>query len=94
MVWSLSCIDVYIGVSLNSHVADKGYFRPESPWLPGTRKVAQDSVELTSFSARATTNAASSVIVSHLTASWKGEQDRVVLRDVSFHLDQVLGLSG
>ncbi len=79
------------GVSFNSRVSSEGYFRPESPWLPGTRKVNVEPVELTSYTATAPPPApsSSSVSVSHLLVSWKGEQDKVVLRDIGFEVDQV-----
>ena len=76
-------------VSFNSEVLKEGYFRPESPWLPGTRKVTQNSVELTSFTASTAASARTSISVNHLIASWSGESDKLVLNGISFDLDEV-----
>ena len=81
------------GVPSKSDVSSEGYFRPESPWLPGTRKVNIEAVELTHYSATPpsapSTPSTSSVHVSNIVVSWKGEQDKVVLRNISFDLDSV-----
>ena len=77
-------------VSFNSQVSSEGYFHPESPWLPGTRKVGMEPVELTPYTSTSPPASSSkSVSVSHLLVSWKGEQDKVVLTDISFEIDHV-----
>ncbi len=50
-----------------------------------------EPVELTSYTATPPPPApsSSSVSVSHLLVSWKGEQDKVVLRNIGFEVDQV-----
>ena len=78
------------GVSFNSQVSSDGYFRPESPWLPGTRKVNVESVELTSYTATPPpASSSTSVSVRNLLVSWKGEYDKVILKDISFEVDHV-----
>ena len=53
---------------------------------PGT----MDTMELTPFTATPpSTPSRSSIHISNITASWKGEQDKVVFRNVSFDLDSV-----
>ena len=80
---------VYAEVNFNSQVAEEGYFRQESPWLPGNRKVKQDPVELTSHTARDTVTSAASVSINNLTASWKGEEGKTVLNGITFDLNEV-----
>ena len=80
---------VSAGVSFNSQVTEEGYFRPESPWIPGNRKVKQDPVELTSYTARDTVTSAASVSINNLTASWKGEEGKTVLNRITFDLNEV-----
>ena len=78
------------GVSFNPDITEEGYFRPEYPWLPGTRKVEVDAVELRSYTTHTPApDSPSSLSVNGLAASWKEGQDKMVLRNISFDLDHV-----
>jgi len=81
-------------VEVNDKIGAGGYFRPESPWLPGTRKVNLDTegpVELKSVSTAnmVATGRNPSLIVSNLNASWSEEEDKLVLAGINFKLDSV-----
>ena len=72
-------------------VSSEGYFRPESPWLPGTRKVnlEADPVELTSYVSRPRGDSETYIKVKEMSASWSSEDDNTVLKGISFELDKV-----
>ncbi len=87
------CTHVLLGqISKVSQVSSDGYFRPESPWLPGTRKVEfnTEPVRLTSFSNQSANDPKAPVIrINNLTASWSNDAEKTVLKGISFDLDSV-----
>lgn len=83
---------------VNAQVGATGYFRPESPWLPGTRKVVLDedpAVELRSYVTHSIDEnlKSSSVKVTELSASWTNEENKMVFKRITFNLDHVSPIS-
>ena len=81
-------------VQVNEKIGPSGYFRPESPWLAGTRKINLDAggpVELKSVTtvSMVGTDKNPSLRVSDLSASWSGDKDKLVLEGINFKLDSV-----
>ena len=80
---------------MNEKISDEGYFRPKSPWLPGTRKVSVDDlqpVELKSISKVQNGDMkeeTSFVRVTDLLASWASDETKMVLQGINFKLDHV-----
>ena len=65
-------------------VSLEGYFRPESPWLPGS------SVVRRSASPPAITPASLPFArVDGLSASWSDDREKIVLKDISFEVSGV-----
>ena len=65
--------------------------RPESPWLPGTRKVdlEADPVELTSYVSMPRGDSETYIKVKQMSASWGSEDKKTVLKGISFELEKV-----
>ena len=76
-------------------VMNQGYLEPVSSWLPGTRKVNLDAdpVELTSNISRLCGDSETYIKVKQLSASWGSEDDKIILKGISFELDKVRGTS-
>ena len=81
-------------VSFNAQVSNEGYFRPDSPWLPGTTRVNldKDSIELRAYNkthSSADGFKQASIFVNNILASWTNDRDKPVLRRINFEVDSV-----
>ena len=65
-------------------VSLEGYFRPESPWLPGSSVVRRSPSPPTITPANLPF-----ARVDGLSASWSNDRDKMVLKDISFEVVKV-----
>lgn len=72
--------------------SEGGYFRPESPYLPGSAmRRADQPVDLVALqrSAGASSEKHHQVKVEKVAASWSSEMDKLVLKDISLEVNKV-----
>ena len=67
-------------------VSLEGYFRPESPWLPGS-SVARSSLPPVITPSSPPPPFVKTTVLS---ASWNSDRDKMVLKDISFEVSQVV----
>ena len=73
--------------------SEGGYFRPESPYLPGSAmRRADQPVDLAALqrSAAASSEQRHRVKVEKVSASWSNEKEKLVLKDISLEVKKVM----
>ena len=75
----------------NKLSSEGGYFRPESPYLPGSAlRRADRPVDLEQLQRNATApEMRHQVKMKNVSASWSGDRDKLVLKDITFEVNQV-----
>ena len=69
-----------------------GYFRPESPYLPGSAMRRADrpvNLEALQRSAALSSEQCRRVKMERVCASWSNEKEKLVLRNISFEVNKV-----
>ena len=79
----------------NKLSSEGGYFRPESPYLPGSAmRQADQPVDLEALqrsAAAASSEKHHQVKMEKVSASWSYEKDKLVLKDISLEVNKVQG---